>query len=276
MEKYLEEWIVYLTSERLLSRNTLEAYRRDIASFFSFGGGRQEEDLVRFFEELRKRGYASSSSARAMVALRMFFRYLKREGYIDVNESAHLETPKIWQRVLDVLTPEEVEACLEQASTQGRVIVEVLYATGIRASELCNLNLFDIDDEQIRVRGKGGKERIVPIAKRTVKILDDYLSLRGKIKETNAPLFVTSRGRRIDRQTVWRIVKEAAKRAGIQKRVSPHTLRHSYATHLLENGADLRIIQEILGHVSIATTDRYTHISKSHIKRVFDQFHPRK
>lgn len=280
MEKYLEEFLVYLGGERLLSRNTLEAYRRDVASFFSFGGftdvkAIREEDLVRFLEDLRRRDYASSSCARAAIALRMFFRFLKREGHIDVDQSAHLETPKIWQHVVDVLTVEEVEACLTKVELSDRLILEMLYATGIRVSELCGLNLFDVDDQQIRVRGKGGKERIVPIAKRTVAFLDEYLATRGKIEGASAPLFVTRRGKRIDRQGVWRIVKDAANRANILKKVSPHTLRHSYATHLLENGADLRVIQEILGHASIATTDRYTHISKGHLKRSFDKFHPR-
>ena len=154
-------------------------------------------------------------------------------------------------------------------------IIEFLYATGIRVSELCFLNLFDVDESVVRVKGKGGKERALPIARRTVKVLDQYLLERREKEKENPPLFITQRGKRINRQFVWALVKEYAEKAGIEKVVSPHTLRHSYATHLIENGADLRIIQELLGHANIGTTDRYTHISTKHLNSAFLKFHPR-
>ncbi|MES2121189.1 MAG: tyrosine-type recombinase/integrase, partial [Chlamydiota bacterium] len=192
----------------------------------------------------------------------------------------HLDSPKMWQLIPEVLTVSEVNALLhapnpeEFAGARDQAVLLVLYASGLRVSEVCGLNLQDVDDQVVRVKGKGGKERIVPIAQVATSAIDHYL-VRFR-KESDFPaLFVTEKNRRIDRTLVWKRVKFYAKAAGIQKSISPHTLRHSFATHLLENGADLRVIQEMLGHANIATTDRYTHISTQHLADAFNAFHPR-
>ena len=160
---------------------------------------------------------------------------------------------------------------------RDRAILEVLYASGLRVSELCNLGLYAVDDEFVRVKGKGGKERLVPIGRKAVEAIDYCLQhFRGECRnEKNPVLFSTNRGKKIDRVNVWRMVKKYAKQAGIVKNIFPHTLRHSFATHLLDNGADLRVIQEMLGHASINSTDRYTHLSRRHLVEAFNAFHPR-
>lgn len=215
------------------------------------------------------------------ISLRLFFRFLQSEDKISKEASFLLDTPKIWQSIPDILTFEEIKslfATLDTTTLMGkrdRAILELLYAAALRVSEICSLNLFDVDDTQIKVKGKGGKERIVPIGEGTSLIVDAYLTVRASPQENNPPLFLTPRGKRIDRFFVFLMIKEAAKKALLTKNVSPHTLRHSAATHLLENGADIRIIQEILGHAHIGTTERYTHISKAHLTTAFTSFHPR-
>jgi integrase/recombinase XerD len=195
------------------------------------------------------------------------------------DPTIYLESPKIWQLIPEVLTQEEVSRLLEapdKESAEGvrdGAILQVIYASGLRVSELCQLNIGDLSDEQVRVVGKGRKERIVPIAKSAVAAVDEYL-VRFR-QEGDGPLFLSRRGKRIDRITVWERVKFYAKKVGITKVISPHTLRHSFATHLLENGADLRLIQEMLGHANVGTTDRYTHVSHKHLHDAFAKFHPR-
>jgi integrase/recombinase XerD len=286
MKGPIDEFLLYLASEKLLSSNTLDAYRKDLEAFFSFVKIREiskisEGEIVRYLCDLRERGFASSSVARKVVALRTFFRFLRREGQLASDPSVHLASVKIWNFTPHVLTSSEVEAVLDGIDHVSRIglrdkaLVEMLYASGLRVSELCALNLFDVGEGKVRVMGKGNKERIVPIAARSLAALDEYLVQRRDVEEDNSPLFIMERGGRITRQEVWRVVKEATLKVGIKKKVTPHTLRHSFATHLLEGGADLRVIQEMLGHASISTTDRYTHISKAHLKRAFDEFHPR-
>ncbi len=267
--------------------NTLEAYGRDISMFFQYFPEKDlkeidEKDLICFLSHLHKKRYASSSVCRMMIALKVFFRFIKKEGLAGRSFDSYLETPKVWQLVPDVMTVEEVEDLLKQPgqddffSSRDRAILEVLYASGLRVSELCGLDITDVGDESVRVVGKGRKERIVPIARSALDAVDCYLTHREGIKDLKNPaLFLTKSGKRIDRTQVWEKVKLYSKKAGIVKKISPHTLRHSFATHLLENGADLRVIQEMLGHASIATTDRYTHISQKHLNEAFKQFHPR-
>ena len=291
MQERISDFLSYLSSERGLANNTIEAYGRDLKFFCAAVekcGVRElekvsEQEIVFFLSELRKRNYASSSICRALVAVKVFFRFLKKERYVASDATAHLDSPRLWQLIPDVLTIEEVDRLLaapDLASAQGardKAILEVLYASGLRVSELCGLNIHDVDDVFVRVTGKGGKERLVPIATAAIKAVDNYLvHYRGEAREDkDAPLFVSSRAKRIDRAAVWKRVKFYARKAGIAKDISPHTLRHSFATHLLENGADLRVIQEMLGHASIATTDRYTHISQQHLSLAFSTFHPR-
>lgn len=291
MMDLLCDLLAYLGSEKGLASNTLLAYERDNASFIQFLKDKgtmhitavREEDVIAFLAHLKAQAYADSSMCRMVVALKVFFRFLKKEGVIDADPMAHLDSPKFWQLIPEVLTFEEVSALLDApdaGSDEGvrdRAILAVLYASGLRVSEVCSLNLHSIDDDVLRVKGKGGKERIVPIAKAAVDAVDAYLLKVRKDEQTsNDALFVRGRGgRRVDRHFVWHRVKHYAARAGIVKRVSPHTLRHSFATHLLENGADLRVIQEMLGHASIATTDRYTHLSQRRLMESFHGFHPR-
>lgn len=284
----LDDFISYLGSEKGLALATLEAYRRDIGYFLTFlqkeGSSLDKmkgEEIYLFFSFSKEKNYASSTLCRMMVALKVFFVFLKREGYVGTSFEMYFDSPKVWQLIPEVLTVAEVASLLEQpkaedfSEARDKAILEVLYASGLRVSEVCGLNLQDVDDSFVRVMGKGSKERVVPIAKSAVDAIDRYLSFREALKGENKALFVTSRGNRIDRIQVWNKVKAYAKKAGIHKNISPHTLRHSFATHLLENGADLRIIQEMLGHANIATTDRYTHISQKHLVETFTKFHPR-
>lgn len=288
---WLDEFLLYLASERGLAKNTLKAYQTDLSFFLAFLKEKENLDIsclrkewiILFLEMKQKQGMASSSLSRLLIAIKVFCRFLKKERAIETNVADLLESPKIWQLIPEVLTLQEVDTLLmapKEDSFMGvrdRAILEVLYASGLRVSELCGLNIYDVGEESLRVKGKGGKERVVPIAKVSLERVDAYLSFfrsQTPHKEELA-LFITSRGKRMDRQGVWSLIKVYAEKSGIKKNISPHTLRHSFATHLLENGADLRIIQELLGHSHIATTDRYTHITQKHLEDAFAVFHPR-
>jgi integrase/recombinase XerD len=291
MDFWVDDFLSYLGSEKGLASNTLKAYQQDLSFFLDFLEEEKLKDISNLTKEMiidylsirQKKGLATSSLSRSLVAIKMFCRFLKREKTLAVNVSEFLESPKIWQLIPEVLTIDEINILLKAPDkvtflgSRDRAILEVLYASGLRASEVCSLNIYDVGDESIKVKGKGEKERIIPIAPFSLKIIDEYLTgFRSLIsdKEENA-LFVSTRGKRIRRQEVWGFVKRYAKEVGLEKNISPHTIRHSFATHLLENGADLRVIQEMLGHSHIATTDRYTHISQKHLTDSFSQFHPR-
>jgi len=291
MDLALADFLSYIASEKGLSTNTVAAYRRDLEMFFELLKGRSKQaleevsegDVIAFLAQLKSERYASSSVCRSLVAVKVFFRFLKREKLIATDPTANLDSPKLWQLIPEVLTYEEVDALLKSPDptdpmgARDRAVFEVIYASGLRVSEVCGLNLFDISENTVRVKGKGGKERIVPIAQAAIDAVDHYLIhfRDAQPEQKEAPLFVTSKGKRIDRTLVWQRIKFYGKKAGIGKPLSPHTLRHSFATHLLENGADLRVIQEMLGHASVATTDRYTHISQHHLSQAFSNFHPR-
>lgn len=283
----IADFISYIASEKGLSINTIEAYKRDIEKFtkilkvncHSSFSEVNSLHIVAYLSTLKRQGYASASIYRALIAVKVFFRFLTREGVIQSNPALYLETPKLWQLIPEVLTCEEVELLIKQPDekvwqgARDRAILEILYASGLRVSELCSLDIHSVDDRVVRVMGKGGKERVVPIGEEAINALDHYLNFRDKIEQQ--PLFINNRGKRIDRNAVWKMIKEYAKKAGIEKNISPHTLRHSFATHLLDNGADLRIIQEMLGHASISSTERYTHVSQSKLREAFESFHPR-
>lgn len=290
MENILADFISYLGSEKGLSQNTLLAYQKDIRLFWrSIQSNRaipiqnvQEQDLFFFLSELKEKQYASSSIYRILMALKVFFRFLKREKLLPEETAFYWDTPKLWQLVPEILTQSEMETLLSMPQAEDfvgardKAILEVLYASGLRVSELCSLSIQDLEEEFVRVKGKGGKERIVPIARKAVQAIDHYLlHFRNQADGKEEALFVTTKGKRIDRITVWSRVKFYAKKMALAKRISPHTFRHSFATHLLENGADLRIIQELLGHSNIGTTDRYTQISQKQLIRSFEAFHPR-
>jgi integrase/recombinase XerD len=291
MQRWIEDFLCYLGSEKGLAQNTLLSYRRDIEVFIALLKERgissldcaREEDVIAFLSSLKNWRYATSSICRALVAVKMLFRFLKREKAVEKEITQHLDSPRMWQLIPEVLSIAEVEALLNapDATTltgaRDKAVFQVIYASGLRVSEVCGLDLHDVDDQIVRVKGKGGKERVVPIAKAAVEAIDHYLiHHRQRIDgQRGEPLFVSEKGKRIDRTLVWKRIKLYAKIAGIAKVISPHTLRHSFATHLLENGADIRVIQEMLGHSNISTTDRYTHISQRHLTEAFEAFHPR-
>ncbi len=283
-----DEFLRYLRAERGLSNNTLEAYGRDVHSFFDHVGRKElvsldRDDVIAFLAVLQARKLASSSIARTLIALKVFFRFLKREGKHPHDIGKLLDTPKLWHILPEVLSSSEIDTLLAQPDTstnQGirdRAILELLYATGIRVSELCNLAIYDIDDDQVRVFGKGSKERIVPISARAVAAIDDYLAkVRDRFdSEEQKKLFLSLKGKPLDRTSVWKLIKVYAKKANIQKNIFPHMMRHSFASHLLDGGADLRVIQEMLGHSHISSTDRYTHVSLSKVHERFKSMHPR-
>ena len=291
MYQFLEDFLLYIASEKGLSNNTIEAYERDCKSFIEFlqnkqitsFGDVQLTDIMEFLRALKSKNFASASIRRTMIALKVLYRFLKRERFISNNVTLYLESPKLWQLIPEILTYEEVENLLEQPDLESptgvrdKAILEVLYSSGLRVSEVCTLGIYDIDDDFIRVFGKGSKERLVPIGKKAVEAIDHYL-IHYRCQsdsEQNKTLFVSKNGRKLDRIVVWRMIKQYGKNAGITKNISPHTLRHSFATHLLDNGADLRVIQEMLGHESISSTDRYTHVSRAHVQKLFQAFHPR-
>lgn len=281
----ISEFIGYLFSEKGLSRATISAYQRDIESFIAFCGSIErinKEHFLDYLHHLQELGYASSSVARFVFALRVFVRFLSREKKIEPTLLLHLESPQVWQKIPEVLTYCEMEKFLQAPDDQSfeglraRAILEVLYSSGLRVSELCSLNINAIDDTFLKVVGKGNKERVVPIGKRALEAVDKYLIHCRDCYENREALFVTKQGKRMDRHTVWRIVKHYGRVAGITKTISPHTFRHSFATHLLEGGADLRIIQELLGHASISSTEHYMHLSQKQLREAFFTFHPRK
>jgi integrase/recombinase XerD len=290
MENELQDFITFIASERGLAFNTIEAYRRDVKSFLAFLSKKgvtswaevTQQDLIHFLQTRHQTHYAAASISRTLMAIKVLFRFFKREGVIAANPTIYLENPKLWQLIPNVLTAEEVENLLAEPNieiwkgAQDKAILELLYACGLRVSELCGMKIYDVDETFVRVRGKGGKERVVPIGKQAIAAIDQALAFRELTNsDRNTFLFISRSGRPIERGVVWAMVKHYAKAAGISKTISPHTLRHSFATHLLDNGADLRVIQEMLGHASISSTDRYTHISNARLHEAFNAFHPR-
>jgi len=291
LNEQIIDFLSYIASERGLALNTIKAYERDIKYFSSFLSSIgvvsfQSVDthhLVAFMGSMKEASYASASMCRALIAIKVLFRFLVREGVLTTNVAHYFQTPKLWQMIPEVLTYDEMERLLAKPnieSAQGardKAILEMLYGSGLRVSELCNLNLYSVDESSVRVLGKGGKERIVPVGEEAINSVDHYLiHYRGCCEDNRqSPLFISRRGSRITPIAVWKMIKEYAKLAGIQKNISPHTMRHSFATHLLDNGADLRVIQEMLGHANISSTDRYTHVSRSRLQESFQMFHPR-
>ncbi|MCH9811350.1 tyrosine-type recombinase/integrase [bacterium] len=272
-----QPFYLYLIAEKGLSANTAKAYLNDLRSYEKWMKCQvvdlDQEALEDFLAFLRKKGDAESSISRRVCSLKMYFIYLSIVG--ESKKEVFFESLKAVSLLPAVLTEKEVESLLkEEATGYFSIALELIYACGLRVSEVCALNIVDIGKDTLLVRGKGGKERVVPVASRTKERLDAYLNLEKREKEQMEPLFVNYKGQRMTRQEVWVEIKKAAKKAGIEKNVSPHTLRHSYATHMLERGADLRVIQELLGHSSITTTERYTHISKKKLQENFSKFHP--
>ena len=297
MERFLKYFLDHLKIERGLSSNTLASYRNDLCQLGDFlldhgiasWAEANRDDLLDFLDHQRRRGMEAASMARELAAIKMFYRYLAAENLTAADPTAAMDSPRLWRILPDMLSPGETGALLnafsaraaEPLTVRNRAILELMYASGLRVSETADLKLADVDFENniLRVRGKGSKERIVPAAARTLKLLRKYITVhRTELAEKNplVPyLFISRTGKRLNRERIWAIIKEAALIAGIDKEIHPHTLRHSFATHLLENGADLRVIQEMLGHADIATTEIYTHVSKDRLLTVHRKFHPR-
>lgn len=295
MEELIKEFLDYLSIERGLSKNTLESYKRDLwkyAAYFKARDITSPEAIKRpaiqdFLMSLKDGKLSASSVARNLVAVKVFHRYLIGQRLIKEDVTSVLETPKLWKTLPDVLDLNEVEKILTIPSAhtkQGvrdKAALELMYATGMRVSEVVNLKLNDLHMEEgfVRCLGKGSKERIIPIGSKSKEALEKYL-LKARPKflkkgAEQATLFLTRLGRPMSRQSFWMIIKRYVREARIKKRVTPHTLRHSFATHLLQRGADLRIVQELLGHANISTTQIYTHINKERLKQIHQQFHPR-
>ena len=284
----IDEFITYIGAERGLALHTQQAYRRDLVRLFGFVQDNHlawppDVEGIMAFVRAEATKKKSSSVMRLLAAAKVFCRYLFREKYLSTNVSALLESPKLWRTLPSVLSGSDIDRLLEApdlATDEGirdKALLELLYGTGLRVSELCGLSLYDVADDLVRVRGKGSKERLVPIGRQALLAIDAYLTkVRQKYDSASVQrLFVSDKGRPIDRTYVWGRVRVLARKAGIDKKVSPHTFRHTYATHLLDAGADLRVIQDLLGHAHISSTDRYTHVSRSQIREVFRTFHPR-
>ena len=291
--RWIESFVDYLRSECHLAANTVLAYHRDLRRFYSWLAGRRIvqlsiQELAEYATWLHQRKLAPASIARHLASLRIFFRYLQLEGLLTDNLAELLGSQKLWQRVPHVLAPAMVERLLDSPQKfdgpwrRDRALLELLYATGCRASELSHLRLQDVhlDEGYCLCHGKGDKERLVPLGRRAIAAVRDYLAHERPVLVAHAPLapkwlLVSRRGLRLRRERIWELLKRYALRAGIPSDTSPHTLRHSFATHLLSGGADLRQVQEMLGHASIATTQIYTHVDPTRLKAVHKKFHPR-
>jgi integrase/recombinase XerD len=294
MAGWIERYTIYLRSECHLADNTVQAYRRDLEHMKEWLNGRSPtsigiSELTDFAGYLKNKKLAETSISRHIVAVRMFYKFLQLESAIDDNPAELLTTPKVWQRVPTVLTVTQVDRFLaapqafDQQGLRDRAILELMYATGCRVSEICDLLLANVhlDEGFCLAEGKGSKQRMVPLGERAVETIQLYLTehrprLAAGRDASEAPWLILSRsGQRMRREAIWELIKRYAKRVGVHSDVSPHTLRHSFATHLLAGGADLRLIQEMLGHASIQTTQVYTRVENSKLKRVHQQFHPR-
>ncbi|HHX74439.1 MAG TPA: site-specific tyrosine recombinase XerD [Firmicutes bacterium] len=294
MQRTLRDFIAYLSVEKGLATNTLEAYRRDITSFAHFlkqnGVAGFEEaqrrHIVAYLQSLQKCGRAASTLSRNLASIRSFFNYLFAEKRIGENPAADMESPKLEKRLPRVLSTQEVDLLLEQpdcrkiGGMRDKAMLEMIYATGIRVSELMSLDVPDVnlDAGFVRCLGKGSKERLIPLGSVAVRHIDQYLLYsRPKLvrDENERALFVNQHGKRLTRQGFWKILKKYAHLAGITKDITPHTIRHSFATHLLENGADLRSVQEMLGHADISTTQIYTQVTRRKLRDVYEKAHPR-
>ncbi|MFQ5740239.1 MAG: site-specific tyrosine recombinase XerD [Acidobacteriota bacterium] len=293
VDRAFEAYLNYLRIERGVAVNTVEAYRRDTRDFLSFLEtrrcelGQVDRSLLSAYLQHLYGHLAARSVMRKIVSLRSFFRFLLLDGYLNHDPTETLESPRTWRSLPHYLTREEVDALLSipdlgtPHGLRNRAMLEVLYATGLRVSELVGLQAGEINADVgfLTVLGKGAKERIVPVGDTALAFIERYLKearprfLRGR--RPSPYLFLTQLGGPMSRQCFWMIVSRLAKELGIGKKLSPHVLRHSFATHLLENGADLRAVQMMLGHADISTTQIYTHVTRERLRKIYDKFHPR-
>ncbi|MCX5714112.1 MAG: site-specific tyrosine recombinase XerD [Candidatus Omnitrophica bacterium] len=294
MKEFIEMFLNYLSVERGLALNTIISYRGDLNVYMAFLAKKNidalarttRNDITNFMLDQKDRNMAANSIARRVAAIKSFYRFLFRERILQADPTSLIESPKLWKKIPDALSLEEVEVLLNQPNlrqTQGirdRAILETLYATGMRVSEAVTLRTdsVNLDIGVLRCIGKGNKERVIPVGKKAIVSIQRYLQAsRPKLlnKKESEFLFVSRLGKRISRQSLWKLMKKYAKSARIKKQIKVHTLRHSFATHLLERGADLRSVQEMLGHANISTTQIYTHINKDRLKSIHKMYHPR-
>jgi integrase/recombinase XerD len=294
MDQWLDQFLHYLIVEKGLSKNTIEAYSHGLSRFLNYlkvQGVQEVEEISKFHVRgflltLRKKNLSTRTIVRNLVAIRTFFRFLIQEGFLEANPVENLESPKVSKTLPEILTLNEIEQLLERPDLQtplgkrDRAMLEMLYATGMRVSELTQLPTHQVNLEggYVLLYGKGSKERIVPLGSEAMKWIILYLKeSRGSlVKGKESPfLFVNRSGKAMSRQRFWKSLKNYARTAGLRKRITPHLLRHSFASHLLERGADLRSVQMMLGHVDISTTQIYTHVAGERLKKIHKQYHPR-
>ena len=300
MKEEINSFLNYLTVEKGFSGNTRFAYQNDLQQLASFA---QEEvtkqglmpswanfsrqAMLSYMLNLKERNYAPTTIARKVAATRSFFSFLKAEGIIKTDPTANISSPSVGKSLPKPISISQVRSLLDQPAKlntleakRDKAMLELLYASGMRISELVSLNLGDVDTEggYVRCFGKGHKERIVPIYEQAASLVKEYIEeTRPKLahKKDEMALFLNPRGERLTRQGFWQKLKEYAKSAGLDTQISPHTLRHSFATHMLSGGADLRVVQELLGHANISTTQVYTHLTTEHVRRTYEKSHPR-
>lgn len=285
----INKFLDFLIYERGFSQNTRQAYRKDLEQFFVCCNKLPVEintsDITKYVRELGAGNFASTTTARKIAALKSFFKFLYREGLIEKNPTREIDLPKLAKLLPHPLSAKEIDnifAALPRekpSDLRDLAILELLYSSGVRVSELISIKLDDInlDDGFVKVFGKGSKERIVPLGSKAREAIKEYLIKYRSIVKTPAAgyLFVSLHGKPLTRQLIWQLIKKIIGRTAIQKNISPHTLRHTFATHLIEEGADVRTVQEMLGHANIATTQIYTAVSRSHLKKVYNHAHPR-
>lgn len=291
----IDDYVRFLRLEKSLAENSVSAYVRDVKVLKTFADeklGKEPEslnsdDISQFLEYIQSNNYNHRSQARILSGVKGFYKYLLVEEVIDIDPTSQVEGPKMTRKLPDVLSIEEIDSMLatfdltKPEGQRNKAIIETLYSCGLRVSELVNLRLTDLNFDQgfIKVLGKGDKERLVPIGQKAIKEIEQYMPDRHSLpkieKSSENILFINRRGKKLTREMIFTIVKNAAEKAGIHKTISPHTLRHSFATHLVEGGADIRVVQEMLGHESILTTEIYTHLDRQFLKKTLIDFHPR-
>ncbi len=294
MRELIDIFLNYLSVERGLSRNTMVSYKEDLNYYLEYLARRHidaisktnKNDIVSFMLEQKDKGLAANSVARRLAAIKVFYRFLVRERILKEDATTLIDSPKLWKKIPETLSLNEVETLLAQPDIRNKqgirdkAILETLYATGMRVSEAVNLRTdnVNLDVGFLRCIGKGNKERVIPLGKKAIASVRRYLQGSRpqllKRKESDF-LFVSRLAKKLSRQSIWKMIKKYAKQGRIRKPLRPHILRHSFATHLLERGADLRSVQEMLGHANISTTQIYTHINKDRLKTIHKMFHPR-
>ncbi len=294
MKELIDPFLDYLSVERGMAKNTILAYRQDLNIYLDFITKRKivalsniaKNDIIEFMISEKTKGISPTSISRRLAAIRMFHRFLARERILKLDPTTLIDSPKLWKKVPDTMSLNEVEALINQPNVRNhqglrdKAILETLYATGMRVSESTDLktNNVNLDIGFLRCIGKGNKERVIPLGKKAIHSINRYLENSRQHflnKKTSDYLFISRSGAKLSRQSIWKLIKRYAQEAKIKKPIKVHTLRHSFATHLLERGADLRSVQEMLGHSNISTTQIYTHIDKDRLKTIHKQFHPR-